>query len=205
MRFGRQGCAVFDPRRRSSLIQSLGKICSTTFNSPPCVLAVTCWRVAATGRAIGAPKHFESFRSTGIADIIQLASFQPHSPPICERARRRDATSKMSTILTTATTTSGAAAELGQAIFRGERSASIANDTSSPTPALKSLSLERKYSHAAAAHSALRTSCLSAGAEKTPSFVGFRNLMILMLSESHPEPNSSVDADRRLQSCPTCG
>ena len=44
---------------------------------------------------------------------------------------------------------------------------------------------ETKYRHVFATHAQQRTSCLSADAEKTPSFVGFRNLMILVLIVSN--------------------
>lgn len=39
-----------------------------------------------------------------------------------------------------------------------------------------------KYRHIAAVHSRVRTSCLSRDAEATPSFLGFRNLMVIVLS-----------------------
>ena len=41
---------------------------------------------------------------------------------------------------------------------------------------------DTKYRHVFATHSLMRTSCLSQDAETSPSFVGFRNLMILVLS-----------------------
>lgn len=44
-------------------------------------------------------------------------------------------------------------------------------------------SKDSKYRHVFATHSEARTACLSHDAEDTPSFVGFRNLMILVLSE----------------------
>ncbi|KAF2763568.1 hypothetical protein EJ05DRAFT_472462 [Pseudovirgaria hyperparasitica] len=40
---------------------------------------------------------------------------------------------------------------------------------------------EQKYKHVFAVHSKSRPSCLSHDAERTPSFVGFRNLMVLVL------------------------
>jgi diacylglycerol O-acyltransferase-1 len=46
----------------------------------------------------------------------------------------------------------------------------------------------RKYNHLFAIHSKSKASCLtSQDAEETPSFVGFRNLMVLMLGmdQSH--------------------
>ena len=42
--------------------------------------------------------------------------------------------------------------------------------------------ISTKYRHIAAVHSRARTSCLSRDAEKTPSFLGFRNLMVIVLS-----------------------
>ena len=39
-----------------------------------------------------------------------------------------------------------------------------------------------KYRHIAAVHSTVRYSCLSRDAEPTPSFLGFRNLMVIVLS-----------------------
>ncbi|KAF2270300.1 hypothetical protein CC78DRAFT_550545 [Lojkania enalia] len=44
---------------------------------------------------------------------------------------------------------------------------------------------DTKYRHVFATHSQTRPSCLSADAEKAPSFVGFRNLMILVLIVSN--------------------
>lgn len=41
---------------------------------------------------------------------------------------------------------------------------------------------DTKYRHVFATHSSTRSSCLSDDANASPSFVGFRNLMILVLS-----------------------
>lgn len=43
-----------------------------------------------------------------------------------------------------------------------------------------------KYRHIAAYHSKLRTSCLSRDSTVNPSFIGFRNLMVIVLSEPRP-------------------
>ena len=40
-----------------------------------------------------------------------------------------------------------------------------------------------KYRHVAAVHARSRTSCLSSDSEKRPSFLGFRNLMVIVLSK----------------------
>ena len=42
--------------------------------------------------------------------------------------------------------------------------------------------ISSKYRHIAAVHSTARNSCLSRDAEPTPSFLGFRNLMVIVLS-----------------------
>lgn len=42
-----------------------------------------------------------------------------------------------------------------------------------------------KYRHVAAVHSKLRNACLSHDSETTPSFLGFRNLMVTVLSEQY--------------------
>lgn len=41
-----------------------------------------------------------------------------------------------------------------------------------------------KYRHVAAYHSNVRSSSLSPDAERTPSFVGFRNLMVIVLGRT---------------------
>lgn len=40
-----------------------------------------------------------------------------------------------------------------------------------------------KYKHVFAIHAQPRTSCLSHDAQQTPSFIGFRNLMVLVLGK----------------------
>lgn len=43
-------------------------------------------------------------------------------------------------------------------------------------------SISSKYTHIAAVHSRVRISCLSRDTEETPNFLGFRNLMVIVLS-----------------------
>ncbi|EKD21238.1 uncharacterized protein L3040_000720 [Drepanopeziza brunnea f. sp. 'multigermtubi'] len=50
-----------------------------------------------------------------------------------------------------------------------------------PLAPLAPVRLKKKYRHVAAAHSIPRTSCLSHDSEATPSFLGFRNLMVIVL------------------------
>lgn len=44
---------------------------------------------------------------------------------------------------------------------------------------------QRKYRHVAAVHSKTRPSCLSHDSEAAPSFLGFRNLMVIVLGASY--------------------
>ena len=48
--------------------------------------------------------------------------------------------------------------------------------------AQRTRNISSKYWHIAAAHSKARSSCLSHDAESNPSFLGFRNLMVIVLS-----------------------
>lgn len=45
-------------------------------------------------------------------------------------------------------------------------------------------SFRRKYRHVEAIHSQSKPSCLSHDTTESPSFLGFRNLMVIMLGES---------------------
>lgn len=49
-------------------------------------------------------------------------------------------------------------------------------------PVVKAKSSLQKYRHVAAVHSRSRTSCLSHDSDVAPSFLGFRNLMVIVLS-----------------------
>lgn len=58
------------------------------------------------------------------------------------------------------------------------------NGNSNGTAAPKSSRLATpaaKYSHVAAVHSKIQSSCLSHDSEAAPSFLGFRNLMVIVL------------------------
>lgn len=52
-----------------------------------------------------------------------------------------------------------------------------------PRPLPQRGAASAKYRHVAAVHSAQRASCLSHDSEASPSFLGFRNLMVIVLSE----------------------
>jgi diacylglycerol O-acyltransferase-1 len=44
---------------------------------------------------------------------------------------------------------------------------------------------QKKYRHVAAVHSQTRPSCLSHDSPAAPSFLGFRNLMVIVLGRKH--------------------
>lgn len=48
----------------------------------------------------------------------------------------------------------------------------------------KQKKISSKYRHVAAVHAEARTSCLSHDSEHSPSFLGFRNLMVIVLGNS---------------------
>ena len=67
----------------------------------------------------------------------------------------------------------------------------------STTKGDKKPSFRTKYRHVAAVHSKTRPSCLSHDAVLAPSFLGFRNLMVIVLSEwlLHGVPECETTAD----------
>jgi hypothetical protein len=91
-------------------------------------------------------------------------------------------TSIMATAINTATAT---ATEAPDAITRRPgHSQANGSDTVSKLAGTRPRYAQKKYRHVAAVHSRPRTSCLSHDSPTTPSFIGFRNLMVIVLSES---------------------
>jgi diacylglycerol O-acyltransferase 1 len=88
----------------------------------------------------------------------------------------------MATAVDTATVT---ATEAPDAITRrvGQSQAN-GSDTTSKLADTRRRHAQKKYRHVAAVHSKPRTSCLSHDSTTTPSFIGFRNLMVIVLSKS---------------------
>ena len=56
----------------------------------------------------------------------------------------------------------------------------------------------QKYKHVFAIHSKPRTSCLSHEAVEVPSFLGFRNLMVIVLSEFESTSPASCTTSMKL-------
>ncbi|KAJ4334470.1 hypothetical protein N0V95_009157 [Ascochyta clinopodiicola] len=89
----------------------------------------------------------------------------------------------------TSTTHRGrSAAQNGHASTQTDANISTQINGNTPTRsngAPRKRSKDSKYRHVFATHAETRTSCLSHDSENTPSFVGFRNLMILVLIVSN--------------------
>lgn len=90
----------------------------------------------------------------------------------------------MATLTQMASTSSIDVPKDSQAVYRG-KAPELETETE-PAPTQKSKSSaqrirDTKYRHVFATHSLSRTSCLSHDAQESPSFVGFRNLMVLVL------------------------
>ena len=61
--------------------------------------------------------------------------------------------------------------------------------------------VKKKYRHVAAVHAQPRTSCLSHDSVEAPSFFGFRNLMVIVLSVFTSLPKwNQADVDSRWES-----
>ncbi len=86
---------------------------------------------------------------------------------------------------------------------RSEKHSEVSNGTANPpTPRAKSSS---RYHHIFAVHSEIRTSCLSHDSAASPSFLGFRNLMVIVLSEflrTSPSPSPSHPSLRLIPDGP---
>ena len=68
-------------------------------------------------------------------------------------------------------------------VVSGNANGSVHPQLAQPSPPNPRLT-SRKYRHVAAVHSKVRTSSLSSDSMESPSFLGFRNLMVLVLSMS---------------------
>lgn len=66
---------------------------------------------------------------------------------------------------------------------RPDKDLAAAEPTVAGKPKQPRSSAQQKYRHVAAVHSQSRPSCLSHDSHATPSFIGFRNLMVIVLGE----------------------
>ena len=93
----------------------------------------------------------------------------------------------MATTIDTATATATATGAESPADTPFRRSGHSHVNLNGSTAALQPLEplhirTKKKYRHVAAVHSKPRASCLSHDSESAPSFLGFRNLMVIVLS-----------------------
>ncbi|KID79557.1 diacylglycerol acyltransferase DGAT2, partial [Metarhizium brunneum ARSEF 3297] len=92
----------------------------------------------------------------------------------------------MSTATTTSVSPANGTVSKGNATRRRNRNASpgpVEGESEDATAAEKPRAAvaQKKYRHVAAVHSKSRPSCLSHDSDATPSFIGFRNLMVIVL------------------------
>lgn len=82
--------------------------------------------------------------------------------------------------MNSATTTSVETSN-GSATRRGAPNLTEVEPPDATTSERISTTPQKKYRHAAAVHSKVRPSCLSHDSDAAPSFLGFRNLMVIVL------------------------
>lgn len=94
----------------------------------------------------------------------------------------------MATLVETASSTSNSkGAKRRRHAKQSEKDASSSSSTNGDTKGAESMRayVAKKYRHVAAVHSRPRTSCLDHDSDATPSFLGFRNLMVIVLVVSN--------------------
>jgi diacylglycerol O-acyltransferase-1 len=101
----------------------------------------------------------------------------------------------MATKIDTATVT-GADVRIDAPIKRSGGSHVNLNGFRAPQPlAPIRTHMKKKYRHVAAVHSKPRTSCLSHDSQVSPSFLGFRNLMVIVLGIVATSGASGVESN----------
>lgn len=94
----------------------------------------------------------------------------------------REAIASMATIARTLSPPAIASHDATSAHANGDAVSSNPTHTNGAAAGTNTRNVSSKYQHIAAVHSRACTSCLSRDAEATPSFLGFRNLMVIVLS-----------------------
>lgn len=115
----------------------------------------------------------------------------------------------MATTIDTATVTGADVATEAPPIKRSGRSHVSLNLNTNGFSTLQPLApirtrMKKKYRHVAAVHSTPRASCLSHDSEIAPSFLGFRNLMVIVLSKYTREQSISSGWVAILTSANSC-
>lgn len=93
----------------------------------------------------------------------------------------REAIASMATIARTLSPPAIASHDATSAHANGDAVSSNPTHTNGAAAGTNARNISSKYQHIAAVHSRACTSCLSRDAEETPSFLGFRNLMVIVL------------------------
>lgn len=97
-------------------------------------------------------------------------------------SEREEAIASMATIVRTLSPPEIASPDATPAHANGNNVLSKPTHADGAAAGTNGRNISSKYRHIAAVHSRVRTSCLSRDTEQTPSFLGFRNLMVIVLS-----------------------
>ena len=102
--------------------------------------------------------------------------------PLKEESKLKQASAKMSTIYRTLSPPDINTHNSTSIHTNGNAVSNNQSHASELITEQRTRNISSKYWHVAAAHSKARSSCLSHDAESNPSFLGFRNLMVIVLS-----------------------
>ena len=97
-------------------------------------------------------------------------------------SEREEAIASMATIARTLSPPDIASHNAASAQTNGHAVPGNPSHTKNATAGSNSRTASPKYRHITKIHSRAKTSCLSRDAEETPSFLGFRNLVVIVLS-----------------------
>ena len=124
-------------------------------------------------------------------------------------SEREEAIASMATIARTLSPPDIVSGEANLAHVNGNVTSTNPSHANGIATGPRTRKISSRYRHIAAVHSRAHTSCLSRGAHTRPSFLGFRNLMIIVLStcvfivkSCHPRrkyPQNTLT--KRLYSC----
>lgn len=125
------------------------------------------------------------FHNHGLVILLLCFVILKHSAindPFSLEALRNESSGTMTTIIGTAISTSNDVPSLEPSDVNG----SVPTNHNTQLNGQPTRNWEKRYRHIAAVHSRPRTSCLSHDSDAAPSFLGFRNLMVIVLRTWNP-------------------
>lgn len=117
-----------------------------------------------------------------IASMLRDTETLRNKRPLLPGALRNESSGTMTTIIGTAISTSNDVPSLDPSDVNG----SVPTNHNTQLNGQPTRNWEKRYRHIAAVHSRPRTSCLSHDSDAAPSFLGFRDLMVIVLSTWNP-------------------